>query len=519
MSVFSRIFQKNPQPEPAAPSKGDAQPAETAAASGEKPRTMRPVAPPLLASDGSSPATSQTPPAGVPDRGAPAAPGERTLVWGTPSGEAVEQQPAAPRTSSPHGAPRARSQGTPASATAKSARGNKPPALPNKPPVTSRGFPAAPSTSSRANAPGSAEKEPASSAPPAARAPTRPKGAIDDAAKSPAGGDAAKSPAGGAAAKPSAGDEVDAAFGALLDANGAADPRSPNNVAAVTPPQDVRELFIALAAQHMRPLRDVMISLKWGEAVPSPAAICAPIVTSLLKATNEMGFSSLHGALALFAKALKNGADGDATLSAAARAALLSAYAKLSSEMPEVFALDGERTRREAVIVHALLRRIPGVNHLAIHKLYAAGLANLDMMFLADPDSLSSTTRIDATLASRIVDGFLTYRRETRDAAPGVGRATERDRLVTLVAELRQLHEKHEQVASAWSEDAVDAKRKLRQARVEGFLRMKVLLARLGELDRLGELESLPFQRRIERVEAYLRETGTERSRSSVQSS
>jgi hypothetical protein len=187
--------------------------------------------------------------------------------------------------------------------------------------------------------------------------------------------------------------------------------------------------------------------------------------------------------------------------------------------MPEVFALDGERTRREAVIVHSLLRQIPGVNHLAIHKLYAAGLASLDMMFLADPDSLSSTAGIDATLASRIVDGFLTYRRETRDAAAGAGRVTERDRLVTLVAELRQLHEKHEQVATAWSEDAVDAKRKLRQARVEGFLQVKVLLARLGELDRLGELEPLSFQRRIERVEAFLRETGTERSRSSVQGS
>jgi DNA repair protein RadA len=278
-------------------------------------------------------------------------------------------------------------------------------------------------------------------------------------------------------------------------------------------------LFIALAAHHMRPLRDVMISLKWGEAVPTPAAICAPIVTSLMTATNEMGFTSLHGALALFGKALSAGADGEARLNTRAREALLSAYAKLSSEMPEVFALDGERTRRETVIVHSLLRQIPGVHHLAIHKLYAAGLANLDMMFLADPDAISSTTGIDATLASRIVDRFQTYRRETRDVAPGVGRETERDRLAALIAELRQLHERHEQVASGWSEAAIDTKRKLRQARIEGFMQVKVLLARLGELDRLGELEPLPFQRRIERVEDYLRETGTERSRSSVQGS
>jgi hypothetical protein len=177
--------------------------------------------------------------------------------------------------------------------------------------------------------------------------------------------------------------------------------------------------------------------------------------------------------------------------------------------MPEVFGLEGEQGRREAIIVHALLRQIPDVGHLTMQKIYAAGLGNLDMMFLAEAEGIVSTTGIDPIVAARIVGKFQIYRKETRDGASSSGRDSERSRLASLAGDLRRLHEKHEQAASAWSEDAAEEKKRLRHARSEVFLQMKVVLARLGEVDRLGELEPLPFQQRIERIEAYLRDAGT----------
>jgi hypothetical protein len=275
----------------------------------------------------------------------------------------------------------------------------------------------------------------------------------------------------------------------------------------MAPPPEVRELFVALAANHMRPLRDVMIGLKWGDALSSPAAICSPVVTSLMKAASEMGFAELTQGLGTFAGVLSDKAAGEGALDAAARDAVLTAYAKLSTQMPDVFALEGEQGRREAVIVHALLRQIPGVSHLALQRVYAAGLANLDVMLLADPDGIASTTGIDRSLASRIVDKFQAYKRETREAA--ASREKERERLAGLAADLRRVHESHERAASGWTADAAEAKKRLRLERNEVFMQVKVLLARLGELERLRELETMSFQTRVDRLEAFLRENGT----------
>ena len=44
------------------------------------------------------------------------------------------------------------------------------------------------------------------------------------------------------------------------------------------------------------------------------------------------------------------------------------------------------------------------------------------------------------------------------------------------------------------------------------LLQVKVLLARLGEVDRLAQLERLPFERKIEQLEGYLQEAGGQKT-------
>jgi hypothetical protein len=74
------------------------------------------------------------------------------------------------------------------------------------------------------------------------------------------------------------------------------------------------------------------------------------------------------------------------------------------------------------------------------------------------------------------------------------------------------LHVQFESVASAWSDDEHARKKHLRQARAVALLQVKVLLARLGEVDRLAQLERLPFERKIEQLEGYLQETNGEKA-------
>jgi hypothetical protein len=286
--------------------------------------------------------------------------------------------------------------------------------------------------------------------------------------------------------------------------NGAAPRSRPPSGAKVS---ELRELFASLAANHMRQVREFMIGVKWGEAPRDWIPICEPAVASLLRAAREMELDDLCAALNGYREALGVAAAAEGTtITGTTRDSLMAAYTKLSDSMPEAFGLDGERGRRETIIVHALLQQVPDVRKVTIDKIYAAGLTNLDNLFVARPDEISATTGIGENLASRIVEKFQRYRREIASLADST-RAAERTRLAELAAELRGLHQEFERAASGWSDDERAEKKRFRQARAEALLQVKVLLARLGEVDRLGRIERLPFERKIADLEQYLRES------------
>jgi len=301
--------------------------------------------------------------------------------------------------------------------------------------------------------------------------------------------------------------DLDAAFGAIFEsgANAGQPPcEAPPSGGSVP---ELRDLFASLASNHMRQVREFMIGLKWGEAPRNWVSICEPAVGSLLRAATEMGLPDLSLALAGYREALvRAAAASDGTIAGETRESLMVTYAKLAELMPSAFGLEGERGRREGIIVHALLQQVPDVRKVTIDKIYAAGLTNLDHLFLAKPDEISATTGIAEGLASRIVEKFQAYRREIASLADAT-RAFELRQLAELAAELRELHQEFERAASEWSEDARAEKKKFRQARAEALLQVRVLLARLGEIDRLGQLERLPFGRKIEELEGYLRQT------------
>ncbi len=304
--------------------------------------------------------------------------------------------------------------------------------------------------------------------------------------------------------------DVDASFGSLQMRKGDSQrPAVKNNQGQLSNAgfSDVRELFEQLAANHMRQVRDFMMDVKSGEATSGWVEVCEPALRSLKRAAEKLELKELCHALDDYGAALEIvGAREERTITSDARDLLIASYDRLLEIMPHAFALDTDRAQREAIIVQALLLQVPGVRKVTIDKLYAAGLTSLEVMFAAKVDDVESTTGISRVLAERIVEKIQTYRKELKSVVPDASRSSERDRLTALARELRRQHVEYEQASAGWTEEAEAKKRYLRHARDETLLQIKVLLARLGEVDRLAEIERLPFQKKIEKLEVFLEE-------------
>ncbi len=303
--------------------------------------------------------------------------------------------------------------------------------------------------------------------------------------------------------------DVDASFGSLQMKKGDSqrpDLKDAGRLESVGL-SDVRELFEQLAANHMRQVRDFMIDVKWGEAMRAWVGVCEPAVRSLRRAAEKLDLTELCRALDDYHAALEGAGRGtERTIQGDAKNLLVASYDRLLELMPQAFALDSDRTQREMVIVQSLLLQVPYVRKVTIDKLYAAGLASLEVMFSARADDIAQTTGIPLTLAERIVEKVQLYRKELSAVVPDATRSAERSRLAALAKELKRQHVEYEQAAASWSEEAAAKKRYLRQARDETLLQVKVLLARLGEVERLSVIERVPFRKKVENIEAFLDE-------------
>ncbi|HEY1693304.1 MAG TPA: helix-hairpin-helix domain-containing protein [Polyangiaceae bacterium] len=282
---------------------------------------------------------------------------------------------------------------------------------------------------------------------------------------------------------------------------------SPHIDVSLTDLAEVRSLFAQLAANHVRQVRDFMIDLRWSDATVDWIGICDPALKSLRRAADKLELGELCAALDLFSETLaKARAPGARTIEGSGRESILECYKELAEVMPQAFALDMDRSQREAVILQSLLLQVPDVKKVTIDKLYAAGLTTLEAMLLATPGDVAATTGIDEALATRIVERFREYREQLKAAHPDATRAQEREKVSELTARLRREHEDFEAVAKGWSREAEEKKKELRKARAQTLLDIQVVLARLGEVERLKEIERLPFDKKLVHLEAFLEE-------------
>jgi hypothetical protein len=269
----------------------------------------------------------------------------------------------------------------------------------------------------------------------------------------------------------------------------------------------VRELFAELAANHMRHVRDFMIDVKWGEVTRDWIHICVPPVRTLRRAAERLDLVELGNALEKVGDELDAANSvGGQMLDANEKQRLLDAYEELVKILPQAFALDRDKTQREAVIVQALLLQVPDVRKVTIDKLHAAGLTSLTVLFDANAHDIAHVAGIPHALASKIVDRVQSYRAELQSSSPQDARAAEREKLAGLNGQLKEHHTAYERAADAWGPEAKAKKRDHFRAREETWLEISVMLARFGEVDRLQGIEKVPFSQRIAQLSDYLEE-------------
>jgi hypothetical protein len=285
------------------------------------------------------------------------------------------------------------------------------------------------------------------------------------------------------------------------------DPGFVRDGVAQTDLAEVRSLFAQLATNHVRPVRDFLMDLRWGEATIEWVDVCTPSLKSLRRAAEKLELTEMCSALDAFSAALAGAKDaGTRTIESYARAAILSAHESLAQLMPQAFALDLDQTQRESAILQSLLLQVPDVKKVTIDKLYAAGLTTLQAMLLANPGDIAATTGIDETVAKRIVARFRDYHAQVQAGVPDATRAAERARIAELTAKLRKEHEAFEAASQGWTRESAEQKRQLRDKRARTLLDIEVVLARLGEVERCKEIERLPFEKKVAHLEAFLEE-------------
>lgn len=81
-----------------------------------------------------------------------------------------------------------------------------------------------------------------------------------------------------------------------------------------------------------------------------------------------------------------------------------------------------------------------------------------------------------------------------------------REEIAQLTARLRSEHEEYESASQSWSPEAEEKKRELRKARADTLVEIGAALTCLGEVERVQEIERLPFEQKLARLEAFLEE-------------
>jgi hypothetical protein len=283
--------------------------------------------------------------------------------------------------------------------------------------------------------------------------------------------------------------DIDSTFDAILS-----DPGVVNQESSPTDIHQAQTLFKQIAVAYIMPVRHFMIELRMGEASKDWISVCSPALASMAGSAERMGLTQLTKALEELKTTLEaSESSPGATVAGAARDAVLAKAERLMAELPEAFSVDAETDRRDPIIVRSLLAQVPGVRKVQMDKIYRAGITSLAMFLVAKPQEIAETTGLDLELCSRVLDRFSRYKKETLSGPADAEQARGLARLQQLAKDLERLNEEYE-----------EDKKRVRRERSEVIHEINVVLARVGNVTLVEELERLPFARKVEELSSFL---------------
>jgi hypothetical protein len=248
------------------------------------------------------------------------------------------------------------------------------------------------------------------------------------------------------------------------------------------------------------------MEVRWGEPQATWLEQAQPALKSLRKMAAEVGSTELVTALDDFLAALQKLLEPGQppTLTGAARDKLVAAYLPLCTCLPRAFELEGERERREPLIVRALLEQVEGLEPLMIDKMMGAGLGRLAALFAAKADEIAVVTAIPEAIAAAVAARVQAFRKTSPAALATIDPGTTVRALAAQLDRLRTAHAGFERAAGGWSEADRQSKKQLRWQRQVAFLQITIALVQLGEFELGARLPKMAFARRIEEVQRVL---------------
>jgi hypothetical protein len=294
--------------------------------------------------------------------------------------------------------------------------------------------------------------------------------------------------------------EIDTAIDGAQEADGVAS-REGELEPDVAATAEMQRLFGEIAAHHAGHLRDFVIELSLSPTGKAWLEACAPAVEALELAAAKIQHRALVEALVRFREVCKAAQGSPRTnIEGEPRQAILASYEALRELLPGAFDVAAQRDRREPIVLSALIAQVPGITSLDVHRIYGAGAMSLSTLVRAGAGELSSVTGIPRERCAAILARVSAYHRQrTEHPAAGDGR----ERLRGLLEALRRCEENFREAEEA--EDRA-RKRELRRERLQLAKQVELELTDLGNLDLVADLRRESTERKIARVDRWLRE-------------
>jgi hypothetical protein len=305
-------------------------------------------------------------------------------------------------------------------------------------------------------------------------------------------------------------EEVESGFDAILVAPESSPPPNKDTVEpSLTPTTEnvfdeaqAIQLFRELVVANAEPIRDFMIEVRLGEPHAAWIDVCEPAVRAILQSALGMGLDELAAKLRAYIGALDAAKSlPDPVIRGDARERIIDAYSELIVFFSEAFALEAEANAREAAIVDAVYGKVAGLYPVGRDRIRRAGLASLGLLYVSRAQDIVEMAGVDGAVAEAIVAQFAEYRRRVSEVSPVGGRAEERRRLREVVRAIEDASRTYDEAAPASAQ-----KRAAREARARAMAEAALLLARLGQVERIERLETMPFSARCADIHAYLDE-------------